>query len=42
MAVRLLFDEQRLPVEEAARLMSLSLSAAASAPPRPPHGSKGS
>lgn len=29
MAVRLLFDEQRLPVEEAARLMSLSLSAAA-------------
>lgn len=31
MAVRLLFDEQRLPVEEAARLMSLSLSAAAAA-----------
>ena len=41
MAVRLLFDEQRLPVEEAARLMSLSLSAAA-APPRPPHGSRDS
>ncbi len=28
MAARLLFDEQRLPMEEAARLMSLSLSAA--------------